>query len=308
MFDLIKHKNKFLVVSAALVILGIASIAVFGFHLAIDFTSGSLWKIRIPGVDVQEVEELFNSDLNLPTSGISFDKTEDTYAITLGELSDSDRQASFEIIKNKFDSAEDLDFWSVRPSVSEELKYKSIMAVILVLIVISLYIAFVFRKVSRPVSSWKYGLIALIALAHDVTIPAGVFAALGKYVGVAVDTNFIVALLVIMGFSVHDTIVIFDRIRENLTKARTPEANFEEIVNVSVNEMFVRTINTSLILILVLFSLYIWGPANLQYFTLTMLIGVVVGTYSSVFVASPLLVVAHKIACWSRQKRINRAL
>ncbi|OGI99414.1 protein-export membrane protein SecF [Candidatus Nomurabacteria bacterium RIFCSPLOWO2_02_FULL_40_10] len=296
MFDLVKHKNKFLGVSAVFVIFGIASMAIFGFRLAVDFTGGSLWQIKVPGSDVQKIEELFKSDLNLPVSGISFDRAENIYAVTLGELSDDDRQASFEIIKSKFSSAEDLDFWRVSPSVSKELKQKSMTAVVLVMVAISLYVAFVFRKVSKPVSSWKYGLITLITLAHDVIIPAGVFALLGKFIGIAVDTNFIVALLVVMGFSVHDTIVVFDRIRENLTKARTSDISLENIVNISVNETFVRSINTSLTLVLVLLSLYFWGPAGLQYFVLTMLVGTVVGTYSSIFVASPLLVVAHKFA------------
>ncbi len=301
MFDLIKHKNKFLGVSAAFVLFGVVSMAVFGFRLAVDFTGGSLWQIKVPGSDVQKIEELFKSDLNLPVSGISFDRAEDIYAVTLGELSDDDRQASFEIIKSRFSSAEDLDFWRVSPSVSKELRQKSITAVVLVMVAISLYVAFVFRKVSRPVSSWKYGLITLITLAHDVVIPAGVFALLGKFTGIAVDTNFIVALLVVMGFSVHDTIVVFDRIRENLTKARTSDISLEGIVNISVNETFVRSINTSLTLVLVLLSLYFWGPIGLQYFVLTMLIGTVVGTYSSIFVASPLLVVAHRM----RSKRAS---
>lgn len=296
MFNLIKNKNKFLGVSAVLVLLAVTSVVIFRFHLAVDFTGGSLWQIKVTETDAEKIERFFRSDLNLPISGISYDKTEDIYAITLGELSDADRQAKFEIIKSKLNSAEDLDFWRVSPSVSKELRSKSVMAIVLVMVVISLYIAIVFRKVSKPVSSWKYGLITLITLAHDVIIPAGMFAALGKFVGVAVDTNFIVALLVIMGFSVHDTIVVFDRIRENLTKARSSDVKLEETVNISVNETFARSINTSLTLVLVLLGLYFWGPANLQYFILTILVGTVVGTYSSIFVASPLLVITHKLS------------
>lgn len=295
MFNVIGHRNIFLSVSAALVLLGILSMAIFGFRLAVDFTGGSLWQLRIPGADVGKVDEFFQSTLNLHVFGVSFDKSSDTYALTLEELSDADRQADFETVKKAFEGAEDLDFWRVSPSVSQELRSKSITAIILVIVAISLYIAFAFRKVSRPVSSWKYGIITLITLAHDVIIPAGVFAALGKFIGVAVDTNFIVALLVVMGFSVHDTIVVFDRIRENLVKSRTTNVKLDEIVNKSVNETFARSINTSLTLILVLLALYFWGPINLQYFIMTILIGTIVGTYSSIFVASPLLVITHNL-------------
>lgn len=296
MFDVIGHKKIFLSVSAALVLLSIIGIVTLSFRLGVDFTGGTLWQLKIPSADSNKVEGFFKSTLGLQVAGISFDSTSDTYAITLQELSDADRQSHFSALQKNFPGAEDLDFWRVTPSVSQELRRKSIMAVILVMFAISLYIAFAFRKVSRPVSSWKYGIITLLTLAHDVIIPAVVFALLGRFVGVAVDTNFIVALLVVMGFSVHDTIVVFDRIRENLFKARTSDLKLEDIVNRSVNETFARSINTSLTLVLVLFALYLWGPINLQYFVLTILIGTVVGTYSSIFVASPLLVVIHKLS------------
>lgn len=294
-FDVIGHKKIFLSVSAALVLLCIVSMAILSFRFGVDFTGGTLWQLKIPSTDSSKVEEFFKSTLGLQVAGISFDSSSDTYAVTLQELSDADRQVHFTAMQKNFPGAEDLDFWRVTPSVSKELRRKSMMAVVFVLIAISFYIAFAFRKVSRPVSSWKYGIITLLTLAHDVIIPAGVFAFLGKFVGVAVDTNFIVALLVIMGFSVHDTIVVFDRIRENLFKSRTSDLKLEDIVNRSVNETFARSINTSLTLVLVLFALYLWGPVNLQYFVLTILIGTAVGTYSSIFVASPLLVVAHKL-------------
>jgi len=273
---------------------------VFGFRLGVDFTGGTLWQIKIPGTDAQKLEEFFRSNLGLQVSGIAFDRASDIYAVTLPEIPDSDRQIHFGTIEKNFSGAEDFDFQRISPSVSKELRSKSITAVILVMVVISLYIAFVFRKVSRPVSSWKYGIITLITLAHDVIIPAGVFAILGNFIGVAVDSNFIVALLMVMGFSVHDTIVVFDRIRENLTRARDTNMELDEIVNKSVNETFARSINTSLTLVFVLFALYFWGPVGLQYFVLTILIGTVVGTYSSIFVASPLLVVIHRLSRHSK--------
>lgn len=300
MVNVIGHKKIFLTVSSLLVIVGVISMIVFWFHLAVDFTGGTLWQIKVPGADAQKLEEFFKSNLNLQVSGIAFDRSSDTYAVTLPEISDNDRQTHFNKILTNFSGAEDLDFQRMSPSVSQELRNKSITAVILVMMAISIYVATVFRKVSKPVSSWKYGVITLLTLAHDVIIPAGVFAVLGKLIGLAVDTNFIVALLVVMGFSVHDTIVVFDRIREKLLKSKQVELNLDEIVNKSVNETFVRSINTSLTLVLVLLALYFRGPINLQYFILTILIGTIVGTYSSIFVASPLLVISHNL---SRSKK-----
>jgi preprotein translocase subunit SecF len=164
----------------------------------------------------------------------------------------------------------------------------------LVLLAIVLFITFAFRKVSRPVSSWIYGGVTVLALAHDVIIPAGVFAFLGHFYGFEVDTLFVTALLVILGFSVHDTIVVFDRVRENLHKNENSKEkdkkNFENIVGESVNETFIRSINTSLTTLLAIFVLYLFGPETVKNFTLALLIGIFVGTYSSIFIGSPLLV------------------
>lgn len=295
MFDVIKHKTIFLGFAGLLVIAGVVSMSVFGFRLGVDFTGGSLWQLMIPNSNSGQIQEFFKSEIKSIPLSIAFDSGAGVYAVTLKEISDSDRQSYFGLIKSKFSDAKDLDFWSISSSVSADLRQKAIWGVVLVMLGISLYVAYVFRKVSRPISSWKYGLITLITLAHDVIIPAGVFAALGKFVGVTVDTNFIVALLVVMGFSVHDTIVVFDRIRENLLLTRG-DAELSAIVNKSVNETFIRSLNTSLTLIMVLVALYLLGPVNLKFFILTMLIGTIMGTYSSIFVASPLLVVAQKLS------------
>jgi len=190
----------------------------------------------------------------------------------------------------RFPEMEERSFQSIGPSVGAELRTNAMIAMVLVLLGISLYIAFAFRKVMRPVSSWTYGWITLVTLFHDVAIPAGMLAALGRYRGIEIDGNFVVALLVVMGFSVHDTIVVFDRIRENLFQDRG-KSPFTKVVNDSVNQTIARSVNTSLTLILVLVALYVAGPATLTYFVLTLLVGVTTGIYSSIFVASPLLVV-----------------
>ena len=183
-------------------------------------------------------------------------------------------------------------FDSIGPVIGEELKEKSIWAMIIVLIAIVLYIAYVFKKVSKPVESWKYGISAIIALAHDVIIIMGVFSVLGYFVGAEIDAFFISALLTILGFSVNDTIVTFDRVRENLHKKQ--HLTFKELINTSINETITRSINTSLTTFIVLLSVFIFGGETIRFFVLALILGVVIGTYSSIFIASPLLLFWYK--------------
>ncbi len=293
---LLKYKNYFLVVSIVLVMTSIVSIALYGFKLGIDFTSGSLWHLRVPEATTADLRGFFNDQAGIEEVNISFDEQSSTYTLTLREIGDEERQEIAGKLTETFgEGVEDLDFWSVSPIVSNELRSKAAWAVLLVLIGISLYITIVFRKVSKPVSSWKYGLITSITLSHDVLLPAGLFALLGAIMGVTVDINFIVALLVVMGFSVHDTIVVFDRIRENLLKTEG-RGGMEQVVDQSVASTIARSINTSLTLVLVLVALFFWGPLSLKYFILAILVGTIAGTYSSIFVASPLLLLAGKRA------------
>lgn len=193
----------------------------------------------------------------------------------------------------------EIRFDSIGPVIGKELQQKSIYAIVMVIVMIILYIAFAFRKVSaglsrgdRGISSFKYGLMAVVALIHDITLPTGVFAVLGKYLGVEVDILFITAILTVLGFSVHDTIVVFDRIRENLRKGIG--ASFEETIGISLRQTMIRSINTSLTVLLVLFTLFFFGGETTKYFALALIIGVSIGTYSSIFLASPLLVTLHK--------------
>jgi preprotein translocase subunit SecF len=215
-------------------------------------------------------------------------------------ISETSRQQYLTQLETKFGSGvQDVSFSSVSPTISAQLEQNAIWAIILVLVFISLFISFAFRKVSQPISSWKYGVLTLITLFHDVVIPAGLYAVLGKYLGVAADSNFLVALLVVMGFSVHDTIVVFDRVRENLVKYRGRE-DFGSIVNRSINETIRRSISTSFTLILVLLAIYLLGPLSLKYFVLTILVGTTVGAYSSILIASPLLVTWNN---WRNKKQ-----
>ena len=183
-------------------------------------------------------------------------------------------------------------FDSIGPTIGRELKNRSVLAIFLVIFLIVLYIAWAFRKVSKPVSSWKYGAVAVIALLHDVVLPTGLVAVLGHFWGAEADTLFVTALLTILGFSVHDTIVVFDRIRENL-KGANPKELFEEIINRSVNETMARSINTSFTVILAMLAVFLFGGESVRYFSIILIAGVVFGTYSSIFIASPLLVTWH---------------
>jgi preprotein translocase subunit SecF len=207
----------------------------------------------------------------------------------LRQIDEEKHQEILRALKDRMPEIEELRFETVGPTIGKTLRQKAIASLVGVLVVIALYIAWAFRQVSRPVSSWKYGLITLLTLFHDILAPIGLFSFLGHYYQVEIDSQFIVALLVVMGFSVHDTIVVFDRIRENLRKAPKGE-EFEATVNRSVNETLVRSVNTSLTVLLVLGALYFVGPNSLRHFVLALLVGIAVGTYSSIFLASPLLV------------------
>ncbi len=272
----------------------IASIAIFNFKPGIDFAGGTLWQLKIETADVTSIRQLFTDDLKVKELSIIEEPSTNSFIIRLPELDEKAHSQYLEVINKKFNNkTEELSYETIGPSIGKELRAKSTYAFFAVLLTISLYIAFAFRKVSNPVKSWKYGIVTLVTLFHDALIPLGMLAFLGWWNGLEMNTNFIVAILVVIGFSVHDTIVVFDRIRENLKMNKG--GGFANLVNASINETIARSINTSLTLILVLVALLLLGSASLQYFILVILVGTIVGTYSSIFVASPLLVL------WSRQ-------
>ncbi len=292
MLNIIGHRKIYLTLSALIVGASLFAVIFFGFRQGIDFSGGTLWQLRLPNgtTDISSLEEVFRSELKISDAKLNIDTADQTVFVRIKEINEQDHQAFLKILKDRFVGLEELGFQSIGPVVGAELRQNANMAIVFVLLGISLYIAFSFRKVSRPISSWKYGFVTLITLFHDVIVPAGLMAVLGKFLGIEIDTNFIVALLVVMGFSVHDTIVVFDRVRENLSLARG-KIEFEKVVNDSVNQTIARSINTSLTLILVLLALLYFGPGGLTYFVLTLLVGTSIGVYSSIFVASPLLVI-----------------
>ncbi|MDP3771836.1 MAG: protein translocase subunit SecF [bacterium] len=304
--NIIGKKYLFLTISTILVVASFAAIAVWGLKLGIDFTGGSLLEVDFPqgAPTISEVRSgLQGMDLGTLTIQSSGDaqmilrfKTidEPTHQEIVRRLAVARAPAVSAPAEKSPKTPEQLPvierrFDTVGPTIGRELRSRSLVALAVASIAIILYIAWAFRRVSKPVSSWKYGIAAVVALLHDVVIPAGVFAVLGHVSGLEVDALFITAMLTIMGFSVHDTIVVFDRTRENLQKLKRAEA-FEVTVNRSINETFARSITTSLTVLFVLGALFVFGGVTVHSFVLALLIGVAFGTYSSIFVASPLLV------------------
>ena len=287
---LVKARKFTYVLSLVLILASIASLFVYGLKLGIDFTGGSVVEVEFspaaagrPGEEVlhEKMSELGLGQFVLQPAG------ESGFSLRTRELGEADGRRILGVFSS-FGEIKHFSVASVDPLIGRELRTRSVWAALLVLAAIILYIAFAFRKVSKPVSSWFYGLAAVIALFHDIFIPLGVFSALGHFQGVEIDTLFVTAILTVLGFSVHDTIVVFDRIRENLKL--NPGRNFEEIVGTSLSQTIVRSVNTSLAVLVVLSALYFFGPASTQYFALALIIGIVAGTYSSIFIASPLLV------------------
>lgn len=309
--EIIGRKKIFLGISGTLVLLSWASLAVFGLKPGMDFTGGSLWEVKVTGIKQEEVQKKIEDALQKsgvdkysiqPTDSSTFiarfkDIPEEKHQelktnVEIMEISSADIVGEELRVTGKQAKLEELRFESIGPSIGKELKEKAYVAISLVLLFIVIYIAWAFRKVSEPVSSWKYGAVAIIALIHDVSIPTGIMSVLGRFKGYEVDTLFVTALLTVLGFSVHDTIVVFDRIRENLAKFKNEV--YSKVVNKSVNDTMARSINTSLTALIVLFALYLFGGHSIRNFVLVLILGIFFGTYSSIFVASPLVVLWHE--------------
>lgn len=298
---IIKHKKIFIGISMVLVVVSLSALFIFGLKIGIDFKGGALTEV-VYGEE-RPTQNVLNKSLeNLGLGSVLLQPTgEQGYIIKTRDLNDSEHALLLKVLsRDGKDVLTEMSFNSIGPSVGQELTRKAILAIILVSLMIVCFIAFAFRKVSQPVSSWKYGIIATIALLHDIAIPTGIFVFLSNYYGAELDTLFVVAILTILGLSVSDTIVIFDRIRENLREhLATSKVNFGEIVGKSLRQSFVRSISTSMTVIIVLLVLFFFGPVSTKYFALMLTVGMFFGTYSSIFLASPLLVLAEE---WQKKK------
>jgi preprotein translocase subunit SecF len=298
---IVKHKKIFIGISITLVVLSLFSMFIFGFNIGIDFKGGALAEVVYK--DSRPAQETLDKSLaGLDLGTILLQPTGELgYIVKSRDLNDTEHALLLKTLSNNGgDALTEMSFNSIGPTVGKELTRKAILSVILISLVIICFIAFAFRKVSKPVSSWKYGITAIVALLHDVIIPVGIFVILSHYYGVELDTLFVVAVLTILGLSVSDTIVIFDRIRENLrNQTANSKVIFSEVVGYSLDQSFVRSLCTSLTVILVLLALFFFGPVTTKYFALMLTSGMFFGTYSSIFLASPLLVLAEE---WQSKK------
>ena len=308
--NIVKNKKIFFAISGVLMLASIVLVAIKGIPQSIEFAGGALMEVAyttaVPTFDEVRtvVDELgFGATVVQPTG-------ESGYIIKTRDLTELERQGLVSALSvGGTYTLEEKTFTSIGPSVGRELKQKAIISLILVVLGIILFVAYAFRRVGGKgedgktkgeeghISSWKFGFTAVVTLAHDVIITAGAFAVFAIVFGAEADTLFIVALLTVLGVSVNDTIVVFDRIRENLdidTKNKTNKP-FEAIVGESITQTMARSVNTSLTVVLVLLALYFFGPVSTKIFALTMTVGMLVGTFSSIFVASPVLVVWEKM-------------
>jgi len=285
--EIIKYRKIYFSISLILFLGSLLSLLIFGLKLGIDFTGGSLMEIEFlqERLSNQEIQEKLN-DLEL--GQISFQPTgEKGLILKLKDINEETHQnilmriGQGQIIEKRFES--------IGPLIGQELKSKAFWAIILSLIFIVIYIAWAFRKVSQPVASWQYGLVAIAALFHDLFITIGFFSLFSHFIMIEIGLPFVAAFLTILGYSVNNSIVIFDRARENLL--RTNWTDFKEVMNKSVNQSLTRCLNTALTTLFVLLAIFFLGGESIKYFSFALIIGIIIGTYSSIFITSSLIVV-----------------
>ncbi len=294
---IVRNRNIFFAITVAIVLAALASVFVFGLQLGLDFTGGTL--VQATYASGRPAPEALAQSLDTAGfRGYSLrEANTNDYILRAGNMTPAMREALPRTLSIGGESPVTIaQLTEVGPTIGVELRNKALIALALVLLCILLFIAFAFRKVSKPISSWIYGLIALVTLLHDIIVPVGFFALLGFLTGAQIDTLFVTAILTILGFSIHDTIVVFDRTRENLriNEERNRKEDFAETAGKSLNQTFVRSVNTSLTVLFTLLVLYFIGPASTKDFALTLLVGIIAGTYSSIFLATPLLVTTER--------------
>ena len=281
---IVSRRKIYFAISGLMLLAALCGVVFYGLRLGVDFTGGALMEVNFleeRPANVQINERLVGLDLGETTLQPAGDRG------LILKTKDIDETAHQEIL-NRLGNVEEISFESVGPVIGDELKKSAIWAIILSLAAIVVYIAWSFRKASRPVSSWQYGLVAVLALFHDIFITLGLFAFLGRFKGIEIGLPLIAAFLTILGYSVNNSIVIFDRVRENLLKSAWKD--FTETINLSVNQILSRCINTALTTLLPLLALFFLGGESIKYFALALIVGIAVGTYSSVFITVSLIV------------------
>lgn len=302
MLNIIGKKNWYFLISLLIIIPGIISMFLWGLRLSIDFTGGSRIILLFDKTVNQQTQNIVKDTFNKEKIEIvTMQPSDKRLIIRTKPINEREDANLLKKLKSKIGSVKQDEFETIGPSVGSEITMNALKAILLASVLIVLYIAWSFRTVPKPTSSWRFGICAVIALIHDILVLIGVFSLLGHFAGVEVDSLFVTALLTVIGFSVHDTIVVFDRIRENLR--RTVDVPFPQIVNDSILQTLVRSLSTSLTAILVLFTLLIFGGSTIHWFIVALLIGITSGTYSSIFNAAPLLVAWQELD--ERRKKRN---
>jgi len=322
---IIRHK-KFFLIFAGIIVLGcFAIVLTFGLKPGIDFTGGSLTEVRYTNIPEKEQVEQVTAELGFGQTSVRQAESDagSGYLVTTRHLNEDERQTLVTKLTALGDGGQVTQFTSIGPVIGQELKDKAIWGIGAVMTLIIIYVAIAFSGVGAPVSSWIYGFFTIAVLIHDVLLPVTFMSLMGHFMGVQVDVLFVTVLLTILGFSVNDTIVIFDRIREKLKLNRTETKTtrtepggvvhtdvtyklhkpFGEIVGGAIDETMTRSINTSMTVLLALIALYIFGSSVTKIFALTLFIGVVAGAYSSIFIASPLLVLYQE---WQEKRKNER--
>ncbi len=293
MINIVKNRKWYYLISLLVIIPGLISLILFGLRLSIDFTGGSRIAYRLSNKAddriISEIRSIFIYE-KVTISTLASSKNE--VFLRTSPIDEKKNTVIFNKLKEKSSNIKQESFETIGPTIGTETTKKAFISVIISSFLILLYIAISFRKVPKPTSSWRFGVATIIALLHDVLVLVGIFSILGHFFHVEIDSLFITALLTVMGFSVHDTVVVFDRVKENLE--RSGSMAFGKVVNESILQTFVRSLNTSLTALLVLFTLLLFGGESIRWFVVALLIGIASGTFSSIFNAAPLLVTWHE--------------
>ena len=299
--DIIGKKYLYFLISIIIIIPGLVSLILFGLNLSIDFTGGTRFSFLFPGKVKMAAKEkirngLIKQDIRISTIEIS----DRLVFVRTSPMNQGQNDKFIESIAKEFKGVKQTEFETIGPTVGKETTANAVKAIMLACVLIVLYITWAFRKVPKPVSSFRFGICTIIALIHDVLVVVGVFSILGHFFKIEIDSLFITAVLTIIGFSVHDTIVVFDRIRENLK--RMIGSPFPTVVNDSILQTLSRSLNTSITTLLALVGILIFGGESIRWFVVALIVGITSGTYSSIFNAAPLLVVWHE---WKEKRTKN---
>jgi len=290
--SLLKPAKFFLGLSAALMLISVVLLFTPGPKLSIDFTGGTMMEISLPeGTEKTSVAEALDTfESEVPLGNVALTKTKSsTVLMRMRDISNDEHIALQKHLRTELGQIREMQFTTIGPTVGESLKKRSFWALGIAAIAIVLYVAFAFRKVPRRLSPWRFGIIAVVTLLHDILITVGIFILISQVTSFEFDTLFITALLTILGYSVNDTIVIFDRIRDNLAEQGRKE-DFYDVADRSLSQSIMRSINTSVSTLIMLSCLFILGSESVRWFVLTLMTGAIIGTYSSLFLATPLLV------------------